>query len=274
MVPLPLGPRGAMGPGNKRRSQGLQPLVAGCGETGAAALAAARGGCGQVPPRGLGEGPPTRSSVRAHSETVVRGFYEFHREAGTGPIMNPFPLDRSRRGGRANVQHNPMEPYRNELPPASTGRGSRPGCPEPSPTSSSTRFFARLPSNRDRALVAFYVSTGVRASELLSPTTQGGVDPGRQLVSVVRKGSRQAQELPGSVDAFVWLRLYQVEMEGLVPDGRRRSLCGRSTPVPPAQLPSLASHVRTGEHLAGTRRRCTRFATPLPTAWPKTRPCP
>jgi site-specific recombinase XerD len=67
------------------------------------------------------------------------------------------------------------------------------------------------------------VSTGARASELLSATV-GGVDPGRQLITVVRKGSRAAQELPASTDAFVWLRLYQVEMEGLVPSGRRQPL--------------------------------------------------
>jgi hypothetical protein len=41
-------------------------------------------------------------------------------------------------------------------------------------------------------LVAFYVSTGARASELLS-ATQGGVDPGRQLITVVRKGTRERQ---------------------------------------------------------------------------------
>ncbi|WP_239656505.1 hypothetical protein [Mycobacterium riyadhense] len=45
-------------------------------------------------------------------------------------------------------------------------------------------IFARLPSHRDRALVAFYVSTGARVSELLT-VTQGGVDPGRQLITVV-----------------------------------------------------------------------------------------
>ena len=43
--------------------------------------------------------------------------------------------------------------------------------------------------------MAFYVSTGARASELLS-ATQGGVDPGRQLITVVRKGTRERQELP------------------------------------------------------------------------------
>ena len=72
-------------------------------------------------------------------------------------------------------------------------------------------------------MVAFYVSTGARASELLA-ATQGGVDPGRQLITVVRKGSREAQELPASPDAFVWLRLYQVEMEGLIPRGRTKPL--------------------------------------------------
>jgi integrase len=82
--------------------------------------------------------------------------------------------------------------------------------------------FARDP-HRDRAMVAFYVSTGARASELLS-VTQGGADPGRQLITVTRKGSGELQELPASTDAFVWLRLYQLEMEGLIPKGRRQPL--------------------------------------------------
>ena len=84
-------------------------------------------------------------------------------------------------------------------------------------------IFAALPSHRDRALVAFYVSTGARASELLSATL-GGVEPGRQLITVVRKGTRALQQLPASTDAFVWLRLYQVEMAGLIPRGQRQPL--------------------------------------------------
>ena len=54
--------------------------------------------------------------------------------------------------------------------------------------------------------------------------TQGGIDPGRQLVSVVRKGTGEVQELPASSDAFVWLRLYQVQMDGLTLKGRRLPL--------------------------------------------------
>lgn len=165
---------------------------------------------------------PYAPSVRAHSETVLRSFYEFHREEGGGPILNPFPLDGRRRGGRANAHHNPMEPHRDER----VGR-YRPQVPARIPRAIPDHafddIFARLRSHRDRALVAFYVSTGARASELLS-VTQGGVDPGRQVISVVRKGSGATQELPASADAFVWLRLYQMEMEGQAPAGRHLPL--------------------------------------------------
>jgi integrase len=161
-------------------------------------------------------------SVRVHSETVLRGFYDFHRDTGGGPVLNPFPLDRSRRGRRAHAHHNPMERPRDERVGLYRPRLAT-QIPRSVPDAELNEIFARLPSHRDRALVAFYVSTGARASELLSATV-GGVDPGRQLITVVRKGSRAAQELPASTDAFVWLRLYQVEMEGLVPSGRRQPL--------------------------------------------------
>jgi site-specific recombinase XerD len=178
-------------------------------------------GGGQVPgqPPAAGYAP----SVRAHCETVLRCFYAFHLDAGTGPMVNPFPLDRSRRAGRRpGAHHNPMEPWRNQR--AGLYRPRLPSrIPRSVPDAEFNEIFARLPSHRDRALVAFYVSTGARASELLS-ATQGGVDPGRQLIAVVRKGTRQAQELPASADAFVWLRLYQQEMAGLIPAGRRQPL--------------------------------------------------
>ena len=114
-------------------------------------------------------------AVRAHSETVLRSFYGYHLEAGTGPIVNPFPLDRSRRRARAGAHHNPMELHRSQR----TGR-YRPRVPtrvpRAIPDEEFNDIFARLPSHRDRALVAFYVSTGARASELLSATV-GGTDP-------------------------------------------------------------------------------------------------
>jgi hypothetical protein len=54
------------------------------------------------------------AATRAHSESVLRAFYDLHLEAGTGPMVNPFPRSRSRRGGRANAHHNPAEPHRDE----------------------------------------------------------------------------------------------------------------------------------------------------------------
>jgi site-specific recombinase XerD len=115
-----------------------------------------------------------------------------------------------------------MEPYRNQR----TGlyRPTVPiRIPRSIPDEEFNQIFARLPSHRDRAPVAFYVSTGARAAELLS-ATQGGVDPGRQVITVVRKGSRHTQELPASTDAFVWLRLYQLELDGVIPRGARQPL--------------------------------------------------
>jgi site-specific recombinase XerD len=115
-----------------------------------------------------------------------------------------------------------MEPYRNER--AGLYRPRVPArLPRSVPDTEFNEIFARLPSHRDRALVAFYVSTGARASELLS-ATQGGTEPGRQLIAVTRKGTGAIQQLPASTDAFVWLRLYQIEMDGEIPRGRRQPL--------------------------------------------------
>ena len=165
---------------------------------------------------------PYAASVRAHSETVLRSFYDFHLDAGTGPIINPFPLDRSRRSRRAQAHRNPMDPPRNER--AGLYRPTVPTrLPRSVPDEEFNEIFARLGSHRDRALVAFYVSSGARASELLS-VTQGGADPGRGLITVVRKGSREIAQLPASPDAFVWLRLYQVEMAEQIPRGQTRPL--------------------------------------------------
>ncbi len=194
---------------------------------------------GTKPPAVAPVGRAYSVSVRAHSETVLRGFYDFHRDAGSGPILNPFPLERSRRGQRTHAHHNPMEPAGNERvgfyrPKVATR------IPRAVPDDAFNEIFARLGSHRDRALVAFYVSTGARASELLS-VTLGGVDPGRQLISVVRKGSGAAQQLPASSDAFVWLRLYQLEMDGVIPAGRRQPLWWTRR-APPRPLTYHAVH--------------------------------
>ena len=158
-------------------------------------------------------------STAAHAESVLRSFYDFHLEAGSGPMVNPFPLTRLQKSQR---HRSPMEP------PSRTQTGRyRPRVPRrlprQIPDERFTELFAALSSHRDRALVSLWVSTGARASELLG-LTNGDVDPGEQLITVVRKGTRSLQRLPAAPDAFVWLRLYQAEMHGLVPTGRDEPL--------------------------------------------------
>lgn len=167
-------------------------------------------------------GPRYAPTTVAHAESVLRAFYDFHLEAGTGPMVNPFPLVRGARRGRVVAHRNPLEPF------TKTRRGRyRPKlaevAPRVIPDEAFDQLFAKLCSHRDRALVAFYVSAGVRASELLGATV-GDVDPGQQLITVVRKGTRALQQVPASPDAFVWLRLYQAELEGVVPTGRDQPL--------------------------------------------------
>ena len=127
-------------------------------------------------------------------------------------MVNPFPLARRQR--RPHAHHNPMEPFRNERSGLYRPRQVQ-RAPRSIPDGKFNDLFAQLPSHRDRALVAFWVSSGTRASELLG-CRQRDADPGQQLITVVRKGTRAVQQVPASPDAFVWLRLYQAQTRGLV----------------------------------------------------------
>ncbi|MFG2713007.1 tyrosine-type recombinase/integrase [Streptomyces goshikiensis] len=182
---------------------------------GAAPAGSNAGRPGRLPTPGTvnqmtGKATPGRkfaAATRNHAETVLRTFYDFHLEAGSGPIINPFPLDRSRRADRANSHHNPLLPFKNERKGRYRAHVPK-RIPKRIPDEQFNGVFAGLKHDRDRALLAFWVSTAARAEELLS-VPQDRVKPGDQLIGVVRKGSKALQWLPASPDAFVWLRLYQ-----------------------------------------------------------------
>lgn len=146
-----------------------------------------------------------------HGNAVISSFYEFWGEQGLGPVVNPVARDH-RGHGRANAHHNPMHPYFRQ------GRvRHNPKLPRRRPRAMTDEawcaLFDSMGSNRDRALLALAISNGARASEVLG-LHGSDVDWGNQQVRVIRKGSRAEQWLPGSNDAFVWLRLYLGEIGG------------------------------------------------------------
>jgi site-specific recombinase XerD len=157
-------------------------------------------------------------TTRRHARAVIHAFYEYHRTVNGRPLLNPFPATRRGGDGQVNLHHNPMRPWLRPGGPAPYQPKAPRRVPRAIPDQRFNELFAALASDRDRALLAFWISTGARARELLT-VVEGRVDPASQLVGVVRKGSRALQMLPASADAFVWLRLYQHQLNDQVPRG-------------------------------------------------------
>lgn len=183
-----------------------------------------------------------------HALAVIKMFYADRAAAGQGPVLNPVPDALHRLGRRVQAHHNPMQAF-------TPGRRAplRQKLPERLPRSLPDRLFdalfATLGSDRDRALLAFYVSTGARASELLGVTTDL-VDPGEQRIGVHRKGSGRLQWLPASADAFVWLRLY--EQQANRPEGERALWLTRRRPVRPLTYSAARRMLQRANESLGT----------------------
>lgn len=141
-----------------------------------------------------------------HNLSVLFAFYDFHRRALTGPLRNPVP-ERAGHYGRFGAHHNAEEEFR-QGPRADYRQKVPVQAPRSIPDKAFEDLFTKLGTDRDRALVAFYVSSAARPSELVG-LTNGMVDVGQQCISVVRKGSGAVQRIPASNEAFRWFRLYQ-----------------------------------------------------------------
>src|SRR5262249_11479909 len=140
------------------------------------------------------------AATRRYARAVVHAFYEYHSSEHGRPLLNPFPGSRAAMGDeRAYPGHNPMRPWTPTRPAPYQPRASR-RIPCDIPPELFNALFAALSCDRDRALLAFWVSTGARASELLT-AMQGRVEPADQLIGVVRKGHRVVQMPPASPDA-------------------------------------------------------------------------
>ncbi|TCO49691.1 site-specific recombinase XerD [Actinocrispum wychmicini] len=143
----------------------------------------------------------------AHNLTAVRGFYEFHGHFGRGPVVNPVPENTARRAALAH--RSPIEAMprfrRARLRPRVPVRR-----PRAIPDAQWDALFARMGCTRDRALLACYVSSGARASELLG-VRLGDVDWSGGRLWVVSKGSRVRQQVPVSPEALAYLAAYLEE---------------------------------------------------------------
>lgn len=150
----------------------------------------------------------------AHNLSVVHGFYAFHRHFGLGPVVNPVPESKSRR--RALAHTSPIElprPHRR----ARLRPKIQPRQPRAIPDQQWDELFSRMRCARDRALLACYVSSGARASELLGVRLpdidwQGGK------LWVVSKGTRLREPVPASPEAFAYLAAY-LDEAGLPAEG-------------------------------------------------------
>ncbi|WP_228639341.1 tyrosine-type recombinase/integrase [Microtetraspora sp. AC03309] len=137
----------------------------------------------------------------AHSLSVAHGFYAFHLHFGRGPVLNPVPENRARRSALAH--RSPIEA------PGRHGRGRlRPKVPvrQPRaiPDAQWDELFAAMRCTRDRALLACYVSSGARASELLG-VGLSDIDWQKGQLWVISKGTRERQPVPVSPEALAYL---------------------------------------------------------------------
>ncbi|MFD4420241.1 tyrosine-type recombinase/integrase [Agromyces sp. NPDC058484] len=142
-----------------------------------------------------------------HNLAVVSSFYAFHIGQQRGPLLNPVPQRGQGRGGRFAAHHNPEHPFTNDR-----RADLRQRVPVTAPRSLTEQriagLFRVLNHPRDRALLAFYLSSAARPSELLNMGVDD-LDPGRQQLVVVRKGTSARQVVPASSGSFLWMRLYQ-----------------------------------------------------------------
>lgn len=145
-----------------------------------------------------------------HALSVVAAFYDFHAQAGQGPVVSPVPPQSSMRG-RGHGHHNPMEPFRrHKRAPYRQKNPDR--MPRAVPDDVVEDLFLRLGCNRDRALFSLFLSSGARAAELLGMAVSDA-HPGDGRIYVKSKGLGGAKEAcPAAPEAFAWLALYLREL--------------------------------------------------------------
>jgi integrase/recombinase XerC len=132
-----------------------------------------------------------------HALSVVSAFYTYAVDAGLGPPRNPVTgvnpsASDSAAGVRRRAALRQKEPRHQ---------------PRDIPDDLLAKVINELSCERDRALVAVALGSGLRASELLSMTC-GGIDAGRGVVRVVPKGGLVPIWVPSTPESFVQISRY------------------------------------------------------------------
>jgi site-specific recombinase XerC len=181
--------------------------------------------------------------------SVLFGFYEHNIATGMGPLINPVPAQRARGGGRLAAHHNPMEDFVQHRRATYRQKTPRPVW-RAIPDDAANQLFAALRCHRDRALVAFWLSSGVRAAELLG-LHHPDLDVGRRTITVVGKGNRARETVPASVDAFAWLALYFAEQRPPLREGGP-VWWTRTTPARPLTYHAARAVLQRANTMLGT----------------------
>lgn len=136
-----------------------------------------------------------------HALSVLSAFYD-HAAAVGLVLRNPVP---KQRGGRP-AHRSPLDPSRD---PRAAYRQRQPARqPRGLDEVLVQRLFSVVTGDRDRALLAVALSSGVRAGELLS-MTRGGVDAGTAVLSILPKGGGGTRVwVPAAPEALVLIGRY------------------------------------------------------------------
>lgn len=110
-----------------------------------------------------------------HTLAVLASFYAFHARFGQGPVDNPVPENSGR---RARLAHRSPLEVPAEFRRAPLRQRAAVLTPRSIPDELVDELFATLRTSRDRALVALFLSTGARASELLGAAVTGSTGLG------------------------------------------------------------------------------------------------
>lgn len=139
-----------------------------------------------------------------HALTVISGFYEFHAHSGRGPVVNPVPVASERR--RMLGHRSPLEQHGiHRRAPLRQKQQDR--APRSIPDRLWDELFEQMTNSRNRALLALYVSSGARASELLRLRGEH-VDWAGKRIWLIAKGARRPTPVPASPEAFRLLAIY------------------------------------------------------------------